>query len=52
MLGQTRKAAQSNEIAAIPDLRPLLELKGCLINIDAVGCQKEIDHDYLFRILS
>ena len=42
VLGQTRTAAQSNEIAAIPELLPLLELKGCLITIDAVGCQKKI----------
>ena len=42
VLGQTRTSAHSNEITAIPELLSLLELKGCLITIDAVGCQKNI----------
>ena len=41
-LGQTRTEAHSNEITAIPELLGVLELKGCLATIDAMGCQKEI----------
>ena len=33
---------KSNEITAIPTLLELLELKGCIVTIDAMGCQKEI----------
>ena len=33
---------KSNEITAIPQLLELLELKGCIVTIDAMGCQKEI----------
>ncbi len=32
----------SNEITAIPKLLKLLELKGCIITIDAMGCQRAI----------
>jgi predicted transposase YbfD/YdcC len=41
-LGQVAVAADSNEITAIPRLLELLELKGALVSIDAIGCQKEI----------
>lgn len=41
-LGQVTVADKSNEITAIPDLLYLLELSGCLVTIDALGCQKEI----------
>lgn len=41
-LGQVAVADKSNEITAIPDLLYLLQLKGCLVTIDALGCQKEI----------
>ncbi len=34
--------AKSNEITAIPQLLEMLEIKGCLVTIDAMGCQKEI----------
>jgi hypothetical protein len=33
---------KSNEITAIPELLRVLELKGCIVTIDAMGCQKEI----------
>ena len=36
---------KSNEITAIPDLLELLELKGCIVTIDAMGCQKDIAKD-------
>ncbi|WCH53166.1 ISAs1 family transposase [Aeromonas salmonicida] len=42
VLGQLKTAAKSNEITAIPELLTLLDIKGCLISIDAMGCQTEI----------
>lgn len=42
ILGQEPVAAGSNEIAAIPELLKVLELKGALVTIDAAGCQKDI----------
>ena len=42
VLGQTRTEAHSNEITAIPQLLKVLELKGCLATIDAMGGQKNI----------
>ena len=33
---------KSNEITAIPRLLEMLELNGCIVTIDAMGCQKEI----------
>ena len=42
VLGQTRTEAHSNEITAIPELLKVLELKGCTVTIDAMGCQKNI----------
>ena len=32
----------TNGITAIPELLELLELTGCIVTIDAMGCQKEI----------
>lgn len=40
-LGQVAVADKCNEITAIPELLYLLDLKGCLVTIDAMGCQKE-----------
>ena len=42
VLGQVRTEAHSNEITAIPELLGLLELEGCLVTIDAMGCQRNI----------
>ena len=42
VLGQVRTDEKSNEITAIPELLELLELEGCIVTIDAMGCQKEI----------
>jgi len=42
VLGQLKTEEKSNEITAIPKLLKLLELKGCIVTIDAMGCQKEI----------
>ncbi len=41
-LGQLVTDAKSNEITAIPKLLEMLEIKGFLVTIDAMGCQKEI----------
>ena len=42
ILGQAAVADGSHEIAAIPELLGVLELKGALVTLDAAGCQKEI----------
>lgn len=41
-LGQVAVDRKSNEITAIPKLLKMLELSGCLVTIDAMGCQTEI----------
>src|SRR5579884_793129 len=41
-LGQVVVDAKSNEITAIPLLLELLDLRDCVVTIDALGCQKEI----------
>ena len=33
---------KSNEITAIPRLLKLLDIRGCIVSIDAIGCQKQI----------
>lgn len=57
VLGQVKTEDKSNEITAIPRLLELLQLKGCLVTIDAMGCQKEIatsiverEADYLLAV--
>lgn len=42
VLAQQKVDDKSNEITAIPKLLELLAIKGCIITIDAMGCQKEI----------
>ena len=42
VLGQIKVDDKSNEITAIPKLLKLLEIKGCIVTIDAIGCQKKI----------
>lgn len=42
VLGQVKVDDKSNEIPAIPELLRLLEIKGCIVTIDAMGCQKAI----------
>ena len=58
-LGQVKTSAKSNEITAIPQLLELLDLRGCLVTIDAMGCQKSIarqivagEADYLLAVKS
>ncbi len=57
VLGQVKTEEKSNEIRAIPELLRLLEIKGCLVSIDAIGCQKQIaqqiidqNEDYLLAV--
>jgi predicted transposase YbfD/YdcC len=42
VLGQVKVADKSNEITAIPELLKLFDLTGCIVTIDAMGCQTEI----------
>jgi predicted transposase YbfD/YdcC len=42
VLGQRKVDTKSNEITAIPALLDLLALKGCIVTIDAMGCQRAI----------
>jgi len=42
VIGQTKTDSQSNEITAIPGLLHLLAIKGCIVTIDAMGCQTAI----------
>src|SRR5262249_29942455 len=41
-LGQVGVEDGSHEIAALPELIKLLDLKGALVTIEAAGCQKEV----------
>ena len=57
VLGQLKVEGKSNEITAIPCLLELLTLKGRVVTIDAIGCQREIakkiidkDGDYLLAL--
>ena len=46
-LGQVKVDDKSNEITAIPLLINSLELSGCIVTIDAMGCQKDIPRPLL-----
>ncbi len=57
VLGQVKTEEKSNEITAIPELLNALYVKGCLVTIDAMGCQKAIakqiidqEGDYLLAL--
>ena len=57
VLGQIKVNDKSNEITAIPELLSLLELAGCIVTIDAMGCQTAIaaqivekDADYVLAV--
>ena len=41
-LGQRAVDGQSNEITAIPELLDALDVNGCIVTLDAMGCQKDI----------
>lgn len=56
-LGQWKVDGPSNEITAIPELLRLLNISGCIVTIDAIGCQKTIAQairdekaDYVLRV--
>jgi hypothetical protein len=42
VLGQRATESKSNEITALPQLLRLLDIRGCTVTIDAMGCQKAI----------
>lgn len=57
ILGQVKVDEKSNEITAIPALLRAIEIAGCIVTIDAMGCQKEItatiikaDADYILAV--
>ena len=57
VLGQIKVDKKSNEITAIPELIKVLDIAGCIVTIDAIGCQKEIvnvisqkDGDYIIAL--
>lgn len=57
VLGQVKTSEKSNEITAIPELLKMLDLKGHIVTIDAMGCQKKIAQqiiesggDYVFNL--
>lgn len=57
VLGQVKVDDKSNEITAIPKLLHVLEIAGCIVTIDAIGCQLDIaqaivdqDADYVLVV--
>jgi predicted transposase YbfD/YdcC len=57
VLGQLKVEDKSNEITAVPELLRVLELSGCIVTLDAMGCQKntakeikEADADYVLAL--
>jgi predicted transposase YbfD/YdcC len=48
-IGQVATDQKSNEITAIPELLKLLDISGCLITTDAMGCQSDIAADVIAR---
>jgi predicted transposase YbfD/YdcC len=57
VLGQKKVEGKSNEITALPELIKVLDLAGCVVTIDAMGCQREIvkkivekDADYVIAV--
>ncbi len=49
VLGQAKVDEKSNEITAIPQLLEALEVSGCIVTIDAMGCQTEIAEKIIER---
>lgn len=56
-LGQSKVNSKTNEITEIPKLLELLNISGCLVRIDAMGCQQKIaqkivekNADYLLAV--
>lgn len=42
VLGQLKTSSKSNEITTIPELLKLIKVKGRVISVDAMGCQRSI----------
>ena len=42
VLGQRQVGDKSNEITAIPELLDVLDIKGAIVTLDAMGCQRAI----------
>jgi predicted transposase YbfD/YdcC len=49
VLGQVKVDEKSNEITAIPQLLEALEVSGCIVTFDAMGCQTEIAEKIIDR---
>ena len=49
LLGQQKVTDKSNEITAIPELLRILALEGCIVTIDAMGCQREFAKQNIAR---
>lgn len=49
VLGQMKVNEKTNEIKAIPDLLKILAIKGCIVTIDAIGCQKDIAKEIISK---
>ncbi|MDR2177143.1 MAG: ISAs1 family transposase, partial [Treponema sp.] len=49
VLGQVQTEEKSNEITAIPALLGALDISGCIVTIDAMGCQKAIAADIVAK---
>jgi len=49
VLGQEKVSEKNNEITAIPELLDALDIKGWLVSIDAMGCQKAIARKIVAR---
>jgi len=49
VLGQLKTGEKSNEITAIPLLLEMVELRGCIVTIDARGCQTQIAEKIISR---
>jgi predicted transposase YbfD/YdcC len=47
VLGQVRVGEKSNEITAVPPLLRALDLAGCIVTLDAMGCQKKIAREII-----
>lgn len=45
VLGQLKVDEKSNEITAVPELLRLLEIKGCIVTVDALNTQKRTAHE-------
>jgi len=49
ILGQVKVGEGTNEITAIPELLEVLEITGCIVTVDALGCQEAIAQAILER---